>query len=41
MIKIAIWGYGNIGKSAVDACLCSEDMEIIGKLSAGQWRDKR
>lgn len=30
MIKVAVFGYGNVGKSVVDTCLASGDIELVG-----------
>ncbi len=42
MIRVAVFGYGNVGKAVVEACLNSGDMElvgIVGRSMAGQVVD--
>ncbi len=29
MIRVAVFGYGNVGKAAVEACLASKDIELV------------
>lgn len=36
MIKIAVVGFGNVGRAAVDAVLTAEDMELVGIVEKNQ-----